>query len=192
VAYNLLGGGGTASLNVMERQNEESRTVSESSWWAPIEWTPDGRGLVSIPVDRETLTHVDLEGDSTWQVSYDGIVEIGELVLSPGGTRVALFATNREGTRGLWVGSVTGGNVELVRPGASGVVAWTGDGILFRGRDHLSWVAPEGGSERVYARSNDLANCSIMGMAAAPATGAFACTVNESSTDLVYVTGVEF
>jgi Tol biopolymer transport system component len=192
VAYYLLEGAGRAFLQVTEWQSEESRAVGEGAWWAPIEWTPDGDVLMSIPTDRRTLTRIDLERDTTWQVAYDGITEIGEIVLSPDGTRVVLFATSPDGTRGLWVGSITGGEIQLVRPDVQGVVAWTNDGILFRGRDHLSWIGPEGGAERVFARSDDLADCSMTGVAAAPATGAFACTVNESSTDLVYVTGVDF
>jgi Tol biopolymer transport system component len=191
-AYNLLGAGGTASLWVVDWQSEASETVGEGSWWTSIVWAPDGTSLVSIPADRRTVTHIDLERDSTWQVAYDDLTEILAVALSPDTSNVALFATSRDGTRGLWVGAITGGAVRLVRADVTGVVAWTDDGILYQGRDHLSWVSPEGGAERVYARSAGLADCSLGGVAADPATGAFACAVNESSTDLVWVTGVEF
>jgi len=191
-AFYLLAGGGKAILNVLDFASEQPRAVGEGAWWVTIEWTRDGGALVSIPRDRQTLTYIDLERDTTRSVSYEGINEHLGVVLSPDGERVALFATGSEATRGLWVGSVTGGEVELVRLDIRGVLAWTEDGILFRTRDRLLWIAPEGGPETVYARSTDLADCSITGVAAAPATGAFACTVNESSTDLWLVTGVEF
>jgi hypothetical protein len=74
------------------------------------------------------------------------------------------------------------------------VLAWDDDGILIRNDDTILRIPSYGNSETVFARSEQLAmaSCSITGVSVTPSTGAFACSVNETSTDLWWVTGVEF
>ena len=192
VAYYSLEEDGRSHLRVLDVASEETTPVGAGYWLSSIAWTPDGRSLVFIPPDQRTLTHLDLTGSPQRSVSFEGISSIDGVVVSPDGQHVALAAYGSGGALGLWIGSIEGGVASLVRPDIGYLLGWTENGILFRDGDSILSTTPGGGPETVFAKSAGLAQCSIGGVTAAPATGDFACAVLESSTDVWYVTGLEF
>ncbi len=192
MAYYSLEEDGKAVLHVLDITSEETTPVGVGSWFSPVAWTPDGHALVFIPPDHRTLTHLTLDRSVQRSVSFERISSIDGIAVSPDGQRVALAAYIDGKALGLWIGSIEGGGASLVRPDIGYLLGWTKNGILFRDGDSILLTAPDGGPETVFARSADLARCGIGGVTVAPATGDFACGVLESSTDLWYVTGVDF
>ncbi len=192
LAYYTLGESGVATLTVLDLDTEATTAVGAGAWFSRINWTPDGGALIFNAAGWSAFRQVDLPSMAERTVEVDGITEVWDAVLSPNGQRLAFAGQTADGPLGIWTVSANGGAATNIRATGSAVLAWDDDGILIRNDDTILRIPSYGNSEAVFARSEQLASCSITGVSVAPSTGAFACSVNETSTDLWWVTGVGF
>ena len=192
LAYYALGADGVATLTVLDLDTETTTVVGAGAWFSKINWTPDGDALIFNAAGWAAFRQVDLASMVETTVEFDGITEVWDAALSPDGQRLAFAGQTIDGPLSIWTASVDGGAPTNIHPTGSAVLAWDDAGILIRNDDTILRIPPYGNSESVFVRSERLAECSITGISVAPSTGAFACSVNESSTDLWWVTGVGF
>ncbi|MFN2315661.1 MAG: hypothetical protein ABR551_00075 [Gemmatimonadales bacterium] len=118
-------------------------------------WAPDGRSVI-YQQDEEAirLAVSSVAGGAPREVySWDGIGLIGELQLSPDGSRV-IFSGTRAGNQDLWVMGLDGGEPLPLAPSPAreGEGQWSPDGsqIVFtsiRGGTADLWIVPAAGGE---------------------------------------------